>query len=41
MKAVLNPQRSRLTLAHSENCMKLKVTEYVADIEQLTKTMQG
>ena len=41
MKAVLNPQRSRLTPAHSENCVKLKVTKYVADIEQLTKTMQG
>jgi hypothetical protein len=41
MKAVLNPQRSRLTPEHSENCVKLKVTKYVVDIEQLAKTMQG
>ena len=41
MKAVLNPQRSRLTPEHSENCLKFKVTKYVADIEQLAKTMQG
>ena len=41
MKVVLISQRSRLTPAHSENCVKPKVTKYVADIEQLTKTMQG
>ena len=41
MKAVLNPQRSRLT-ENSENCVKLKsYTQYVVDIEQLAKIMQG
>lgn len=41
MKAVLSPRRSRLTPEHSENCVKLKVTKYVPDIEELAKTMQG
>ncbi|BFZ03926.1 hypothetical protein BsWGS_06965 [Bradybaena similaris] len=41
MKAVLSPHRSHLTPEHSENCVKLKVTKYVPDIEELAKTMQG
>jgi len=41
MKAVLSPQRSCLTPVHAEACVKLKVTKYTPDIEQLTKEMQG
>ena len=35
------PQQNRLTSENLENCVKLKVTKYVADIEQLAKTMQN
>jgi hypothetical protein len=41
MKAVLSPNRSRLTPEHSENCVKIKVTQYIPDFEQLTKNIQG
>lgn len=41
MKAVLAPHRSRLTLEHSENCLKLTVTHYALNIVELAKTMQG
>ena len=40
MKSLLSPQRNRLTPVYSENCVKLKVTKYVTDIEQLPKTMK-
>ena len=33
------PGHHRLTFENSENCVKLKVTKYVTDIKQLTKTM--
>jgi len=41
MKAVLSPQRSCLTPVHAAACVKLKVTKYTSDIEQLTKKKQG
>ena len=41
MKAMIIPQQNRLTSENLENCVKLKVTKYVADIEQLAKTMQN
>jgi hypothetical protein len=41
MKGVLSPLRSRLTPVDSEACVKLKVTKYTPDIEQLTKEKQG
>jgi hypothetical protein len=41
MKTVLSPQRSCQKPVHSEVCMKLKVTKYTPDIEQLTKEKQG
>jgi len=41
MKAVLSPQRSWLIPVHAEACVKLKVTKYTPDIEQLTKEKQG
>ena len=41
MKAVLSPQRSCLTPVRAEACLKLKVTTYTPDIEQLTKEKQG
>ena len=40
MKAVLSALQSCLTSEHSEKYIKLKVTKYVTDIEQLAKTMQ-
>jgi len=41
MKAVLSPQRSCLTPVHAAACVKLKVTKYTPDIEQLTKEKKG
>ena len=41
MKHILSSQRSRLTTEHSESCVKLKVTNYIPDIEILSKTVQG
>ena len=40
MKAMWNPLQSSLTSEHTENCVKLEVTKYLTDIEQLAKTMQ-
>ena len=37
MKHILSPQRSRLTTEYSESCVKLKVTNYISDIEILSK----
>ena len=40
MEAVLSSQRSCLITEHSENWVKLKVTNKIVDIEQLVKIMQ-
>ena len=40
MKAMLWPLQSRLTSENRENCLKLKATKDVIDLEQLAKTMQ-
>ena len=41
MKHILNPHRSRLTVDHSEDCVKLKVSRYSPEITTLAKGKQG
>ena len=41
MKLILSPQRSRLMTEPSESCVKLKVTNYIPDIEIIIKAVQG
>lgn len=40
MNAVLSPQGSCLTPEHSKNCVKHKITTYVAGIQKMAETMQ-